>query len=1365
MPVKTALIALCATLVATSAWAGGFLCAGQVSPDVVAPPYPGPAKTTQAQIASTSTGIVLFAHFKDEMPADAVAPEWAQDLFDPDRPGSISHFYDTMSFGTHMLRGEVVPTWYESRHGVSAYLSESSLEIGQFGLFALEILRKADDDVDFARFDNDGPDGIPNSGDDDGFVDAVFIALRSAPRDFLLGAATGISSLGLRSAYVTADEGASGEAIQVFSGTIQAGGSYAALAGTICHEYGHLLGLPDLLNTQFIRSEEPLGPADDSAGIGSWGLMGWGALGWNGDDGPLSLGAWSREQLGWAQVIEFNEDEDGIRVEDVGETGTIYKLPVRTPWALTHEYFLLENRQRDSNYHDRNIPGEGLLIWHFDRGAVVDVECADGRWRDAGYPRGDQADPQEGSDNLDFWAHNQVYSDQFGGNRGDATDPFDGDRFTLFAPETNPSSLSTDGHNSVVVRVHADDDGALSVDVQAAAPLLEITNVSVEPDLGGGSVFVDVELSVEFTVHNSGGSTATDLSVHLRSSDTFVQLVNAQSSLPDLVPGRSKAVIASTPVTFRVDRDLGQSHEASVTLEIRSMERLLISRELTVMAHTAYMISGSVLGEAGESISNVVVTAYSSESGVRVAATTDESGRYELFAPPGEYAISAREEAPRSEWGRIRTHISVHSDVVHDIVLPGRFTLSGTVTGPDGIAIDGLLVLAHSSFHTVTMTTSDDGSFVVTIPAGVYWITTSPDPRGFVGSEAGPVDVNGDVEFDITLEGGVLVTVHLVSEAGANVSQAAVRLTSTQAPRTLRSRFTRSNGNATFVVLPGSYTVTVPQPLVGLEPEPVLIEAANDTIVQIHLTNGPQISGSVVRQDGSRVGSGSVVFYSEREGKETKARVSDGSYSLMIPSGEYDVSVQDGVYQHHGDVIVYGDTTLGFVVDSRVAVSGGITGRKEGELEGTRIQFQSLEGKGTGGPQAAVSSSAFALDVAPGLYRVVLSGGGASTIVDPRLRVDGSMGDLRFDMKRNHFVTGHLAEDAAEVPAGVHVSFTSVNGSHRAGQDLDANGLFEVILLEGDYRVELSATTVEQRTTWPLGPVEVPHEGALELSPTQGGIMTGRVTGLSTSGRVWIWLMRSPHELRLRGLDDYIASTVSFDGSYHLEAASGTYDVAFFGDGLLGRVLKDVELSDVQERDFQMPDPGVTHRVWGEVLDAEAIPSSGVQLLFYSEQHDRLVLRWGTEQGMYTADLPPGAYTVTAKQWSGLDYAPAISLGTIDVTGDRRHDLRPSVTVVTDAPTGPLPSRTQLGQNYPNPFNSTTSVRFSLEHEGDVTLALYNLLGQRVRKLVEGRVASGAQVVTWDGRDDNGRVLATGVYIYRLETGGGILVRKLLLLK
>ena len=98
---------------------------------------------------------------------------------------------------------------------------------------------------------------------------------------------------------------------------VQVGRSFAETAGTIAHEIGHLLGLPDLFATAWLRAEENSGPEGDSAGIGRWGLMGWGALGWNGTAGPTSLSGWSRRRLGWLPVFTVDQTDQEIALGSI----------------------------------------------------------------------------------------------------------------------------------------------------------------------------------------------------------------------------------------------------------------------------------------------------------------------------------------------------------------------------------------------------------------------------------------------------------------------------------------------------------------------------------------------------------------------------------------------------------------------------------------------------------------------------------------------------------------------------------------------------------------------------------------------------------------------------------------------------------------------------------------------------------------------------------------------------------------------------------------------------------------------------------------------------------------------------------------
>ena len=104
-------------------------------------------------------------------------------------------------------------------------------------------------------------------------------------------------------------------------------------------------------------------------------------------------------------------------------------------------------------------------------------------------------------------------------------------------------------------------------------------------------------------------------------------------------------------------------------------------------------------------------------------------------------------------------------------------------------------------------------------------------------------------------------------------------------------------------------------------------------------------------------------------------------------------------------------------------------------------------------------------------------------------------------------------------------------------------------------------------------------------------------------------------------------------------------------------------------------------------------------------------------------------------------------------------------TVVSEESVATVPEALYLSQNYPNPFNSSTTIRFDLAEAGEVELALYNLAGQLVAMPARGSREAGTYALSWDGRDDGGTELASGVYLYRLVAGGQTETRKLLLLR
>ena len=94
-----------------------------------------------------------------------------------------------------------------------------------------------------------------------------------------------------------------------------------------------------------------------------------------------------------------------------------------------------------------------------------------------------------------------------------------------------------------------------------------------------------------------------------------------------------------------------------------------------------------------------------------------------------------------------------------------------------------------------------------------------------------------------------------------------------------------------------------------------------------------------------------------------------------------------------------------------------------------------------------------------------------------------------------------------------------------------------------------------------------------------------------------------------------------------------------------------------------------------------------------------------------------------------------------------------------------LPNQVFLMHNYPNPFNPITTIRYGIPEETRVSIQVYNILGQQVAQLVNEPQPAGFYTIAWDGRDTQGRTMASGVYLYRIEVGKVSRVQKMMLLK
>jgi hypothetical protein len=139
--------------------------------------------------------------------------------------------------------------------------------------------------------------------------------------------------------------------------------------------------------------------------------------------------------------------------------------------------------------------------------------------------------------------------------------------------------------------------------------------------------------------------------------------------------------------------------------------------------------------------------------------------------------------------------------------------------------------------------------------------------------------------------------------------------------------------------------------------------------------------------------------------------------------------------------------------------------------------------------------------------------------------------------------------------------------------------------------------------------------------------------------------------------------------------------------------------------------------------------------------------------------------------WSNLlviDYKQAASESNLlwPCFGHDRYRSGNSETIITSISDDvDVPFAFGLNQNYPNPFNASTSISFSMSRNGQASLSVFDLLGRRVKILHSGQLTAGQHSFIWDGKDESGSTVTSGIYFYKLSSAEGSTTRKMLLLK
>ncbi|HEX9690585.1 MAG TPA: M6 family metalloprotease domain-containing protein [Gemmatimonadales bacterium] len=397
-------------------------------------------KAAVARSAGVSVGGVLKLAVIPVLFADSPEPQYTPADIDrvyftgPYVNGTITEFYAEGSGGRLHVTGAVAP-WVRTslpRAAVvgSAYGIGGDARTGEFFWEALEL---ADPSVEFGAFDNDGPDGVPNSGDDDGVVDVVAfetieVAGSCGNTDAIWPHRSSISGWqGVP--YVTDDLTPSGDSIRVngyiTQSVVDCDGVDIHTSGTMSHELGHVLGLPDIrhhvggLEPQYRRWL-----------IGCFGLMSGGS--WGCDDVPRAqlrnashMSPYAKQLMGWLS---------NVRIVEGGELVELTLPPVRTSEEVLQiplagsEYLILEYRDRGG--FDRVLPVAGVIAYHMDSTLSL-IPCSTCVQHYRVYIV--EADGQK----------DLLRSPLEGGNRGTASDVFIGGSISSHA--FSPSTRLNDG--------------------------------------------------------------------------------------------------------------------------------------------------------------------------------------------------------------------------------------------------------------------------------------------------------------------------------------------------------------------------------------------------------------------------------------------------------------------------------------------------------------------------------------------------------------------------------------------------------------------------------------------------------------------------------------------------------------------------------------------------------------------------------------------------------------------------------------------------------------------------------------------------------------------------------------------------------
>jgi protocatechuate 3,4-dioxygenase beta subunit len=765
-------------------------------------------------------------------------------------------------------------------------------------------------------------------------------------------------------------------------------------------------------------------------------------------------------------------------------------------------------------------------------------------------------------------------------------------------------------------------------------------------------------------------------------------------------------------------------------------------------------ISGVVMDKQGNPIPDVLIVAKDTLTGVEVdSATSNASGAYAMSVPPSTYNLIV---TPPPESGFANTtipNVEVTTDIAIDIVLvpAALVTFSGELLDRDGNPIpDQKVILSGDGIHEKEDLTDDQGLFSIQVPPGFYSLVlyaggyATNVPSWFWLGKG--INLTEDTFVTFILQNRYL-TGKVIDPEGNPVANVSI---SDVSGSTAFDDFSGSFQSWTTSDSEGNFNVTVfTSPSVSLKatppPEspygPVMVTAIDlteDTSITITLVQTVTFSGELLDRDGNPIPDQKVILSGDGIHEKEDLTDDQGLFSIQVPPGFYSLVLYAGGYATN--------------VPSWFWLGKGIN-----LTEDTFVTF----------------------------------------------------------ILQNRYLTGKVIDPEGNPVANVSISdvsgstaFDDFSGSFQSWTTSDSEGNFNVTVFTSP-SVSLKATPPPES---PYGPVMVTAIDVTEDKtviiclvykpgippvarftwtpeiPEVGDLVTFDASGSTPNGGEIVryeWDFGDGHNASDPIVTHVYTSPGTFTVTLNVTDSESLWDIEQKQIHVVPPPVISVYI-DIKPQScpnpFNMGSEGVlpvailgTEDFDVMEVDSATVLLEGVAPLRWNFEDVSTPVQAGADTCECTTGGPDGYMDMTLK----FDYqAVAAALGTVQdgetrvltLTGMTYDSIpiqgedciriidkgKPRLTVET-------PNEFCLGNNYPNPFNPATTISFNLPNPASWTLNIYNVAGQLVRTF-EG-YSSGQMSVIWNGKDNSGNEVASGIYFYKLNADNFTATKKMVLTK